>query len=117
MKEKSVEFLREHEFDLETLTFTILGLEFVLPMLEIVSAKIEEALEVYINTQERYFIILFVVYIAFLLFSFIFSIRNLIGRLRKEVFRSRVLIKLIPSEELERIANQDNSEKKEHENN
>lgn len=75
-------------------------------MLECLQKIVDKELRDYLEGRLNNFVVLFIMLIAFLVVSLVFSLKVLIDTLKKEVFRTRVLIKIIPVNELQKISRQ-----------
>lgn len=79
-------------------------LKYLNPTLFKLEILILNGLTDFLSGQIMIFAIVFAIFILFLIGSLIFSLRYLIEELKKEVFRSRILVKIIPAHELLKIS-------------
>eukprot|EP00347_Sterkiella_histriomuscorum_P023574 403334120 len=96
-------FLDDHTYSQQTLDNVKMILKFILPAAEIMKNKVDYALKTFMNSQIDQFIIVFTFFLVFLVVSLYLSLGKLINHLKKDVFRSRVLVKIIPADELQQI--------------
>ncbi|CDW85117.1 pas domain s-box family protein [Stylonychia lemnae] len=97
---RNIQFLDEHSYDKLTMDYIYMILKFILPAANDLSQKFEKSLQNFMDHQIQIFVIVFCFFLIFLLGSLIFSLGKMIAYLKKEVFRTRVLVKIIPAEEL-----------------
>ena len=64
---------------------------------------VSEAVTDYLDAKVREYIIIFSLFIVFLIVCLILSLKYIIKILEKAVFRSRILVKIIPTDELRRL--------------
>lgn len=64
---------------------------------------ISEAVTNYLDAKINEFIIIFSLFIVFLVACLIIALKYIIKILEKAVFRSRILVKIIPTDELRRL--------------
>ena len=61
------------------------------------------AIQSFLDNKVKQFLALFSIFIVFLLTSLLVSLKVVMKALKKVVFRSRILIKIIPTDELKHI--------------
>eukprot|EP00347_Sterkiella_histriomuscorum_P022596 403337887 len=106
-------FLNQHSYAEGTLDNIKLILRFILPASDIMNQKLDQALKDEINSQNQVFIIVFILFIAFLLSSLYISLGKLINFLKTDILRSRILIKIIPADQLKEIRKFESKTRKE----
>ena len=94
---RTQQFLQLHEFNEKTETYVMMIYKFILPIASYVSKLFEKSLSAYLKSQVQIFSIVFAMFLIFLLASLVFSLKFVLAYLKKVVFRSRVLIKIIPA--------------------
>eukprot|EP00347_Sterkiella_histriomuscorum_P010786 403374925 len=80
-----------------------LVLDYIIPITDDVRLKIDKAITDFLEFKIDQFIIIFSVFMVFLLISLVVALKYVIQILKRVVFRSRILIKIIPTRELKRI--------------
>ena len=101
--ERTLSFLTSLESDKTLHKFLRLSMEYVVPITDYARIVVDQSISDFLNSKIKQYIIIFSVFIIYLASSLIFALNFVIGVLKKVVFRSRILIKIIPTEELKRI--------------
>ena len=97
------EFLNSIENYKPFQTYLRLVLDWLIPITDEVRAEVDTAVTDYLNSKVQEYIIIFTVFILFLIGSLVIALKYVIMILKRVVFRSRILIKIIPTSELKRI--------------
>ena len=77
--------------------------QYIIPANEYLAELFDYSSKAYLKWQMDLFTIMFVIFMLLLLVSLVFVMQVVMNKLRKMVFRSRILLKIIPSSELKRI--------------
>ncbi|CDW85118.1 pas domain s-box family protein [Stylonychia lemnae] len=97
------QFLDSLEFNDVLYSYMKLVLDFLIPITDKIRLMIDDSITEYLNFKMQQYIIIFSVFIVFLMVSLIIALKVVIRILKRVVFRSRILIKIIPTSELKRI--------------
>lgn len=85
---------------------------FILPVSKYLEDLINDSLKDYLSSLMEIFIIVFAFFLIFLLVSLVVSVKIMISHMKTVVIRTKILIKIIPSDALLGIAKEMKKEKK-----
>ena len=75
----------------------------IMPISNYILLIVDNAISNYLDLKIKQYIIIFSIFIAFLLVSLVICLKIVINMLKRVVYRSRILIKIIPTDELKNI--------------
>jgi hypothetical protein len=75
-------------------------------MFDFLTNEFDTKINDYLLEKINILVVIFAIFIVFIIISLIIALRYTLENLKKSVFRSRILIKIIPFKELSRINNE-----------
>ncbi|CDW91798.1 UNKNOWN [Stylonychia lemnae] len=100
------QFLDQHEFQTKNQDSVIQLFKYVIPMSSYLESIVRDSLKDYQDNLMQIYLIIFAIFMVFLLISLIVSVRTIIQHLKTLVIRTKLLVKIIPSDALPGIAKQ-----------
>eukprot|EP00347_Sterkiella_histriomuscorum_P010000 403339067 len=100
---RTEQFLNQHENLYDTQEFTYIILKFILPASQHLEGLVKKSIKDYLDYLMNMYIVVFVIFAIFILICLIVSLKLVMQIFRRIIIRSKILIKIIPSETLIRI--------------
>jgi len=111
---RTKDFLSKHEFSEETLNYIYMMYLFLERVMNQNETLIADQIKNHLQGLLNLFIAIFCLFMVFLLFSLVFALKVVIENLKTVVFRSRILTKIIPMDELQELKKRENKQHQQH---